>query len=246
MRDTEQWREQLFFSPTPIVPRPDSLSYGNTAHFNQGHQSQDRNNPHLPLPSHVLFPGMVLISWGWSGPTNIRNWCQEWKLNQFSVVLPSKPHHKDTKLCREQLSWGQPFQPGFLQLPGGCPGPSYCVFLIPTARVGVGTICTKAAIPRNAAVPELGHGGNKGANPAAAQNPAVECVCSPGNSCSWQTKILQKDLCTIKWPGIHRWAVGIGWGQCGWSLLHVLCTELVSAFPTGTCLSQRIEKMVSG
>lgn len=42
------------------------------------------------------------------------------------------------------------------------------MFLIPTARVGVATICTKAVIPRNAAVPELGQGRNRGANPAAA------------------------------------------------------------------------------
>lgn len=86
MWDTEQeWREQLFFSPPPTAPRPDSLSYGNTTHFSQGHHSQYRNNSHPLLPSHVLFPGMVLISWGWSGPTNIRNCCQNRSL--ISLVL---------------------------------------------------------------------------------------------------------------------------------------------------------------
>lgn len=93
--DTEQeWKQWLFFSPAPIVPRPDSLSYGNTAHFNQGHWSQDRNHPHPLLPSHVPFPGLLLISRGWSNPTNTRN-CS--RSRSQSVQCTSK--HKDTKLC---------------------------------------------------------------------------------------------------------------------------------------------------
>lgn len=61
------------------------------------------------------------------------------------------------------LSWGQPSQLGSLQLPVDAQtcqhSHFYCVLLIATAREGVGAICTKAAILRNAAVPELGQGG---------------------------------------------------------------------------------------
>lgn len=62
----EEQREQLRFSPTLIAPCPrrDSLSYGNIAPSSQGHQTPCRHKPHLLLPSHALFPGLVPISWG--------------------------------------------------------------------------------------------------------------------------------------------------------------------------------------
>lgn len=66
-------------------------------------------------------------------------------------------------------------------------------------------------------------------------NPTEECV-QPRELGSWHTPECLRSTCTQ-----YTESVGTGWGHCGWSLLPVLGR----AFPTGTCLSPRTEKMVS-
>lgn len=135
--------------------------------------------------------------------------------------------HKDTKLHGEQLSWdslssqalcsclvdAQPCQHSHF----------YCVPLIPTASVGVGTICTKQQSWEMLQCQSWDRGAN----------PAVECVCSPGNRCSSHTPKFLRSTCA-QWNGL-------GYTDGHW-LRTVWVISDACALPTGTCHSQRTEK----